>query len=165
MNKGRFVSFIITFIIWIGLNWNFDAQHLVTGILVSLFVVLITGDFFVKYPAKFMQLNRYAWFAYFVPVFLWDMLKANFDVAFRVIHPSMPIKPGIVKIKTNMKSETGIVFLANAITLRPGTLSVEIDSENGFLYIHWINVKSTNVAEATKMISERFERILTKVFE
>ena len=93
------------------------------------------------------------------------MIKANFDVAYRVVHPKLPIKPGIVKVKTKLKSDTGLTFLANSITLTPGTMSVDIDRENGYLYIHWINVKSTDVEKATEIIVSRFEKILEKIFE
>jgi multicomponent Na+:H+ antiporter subunit E len=93
------------------------------------------------------------------------MIKANFDVAYRVVHPKLPIKPGIVKVKTKLKSDTGLTFLANSITLTPGTMSVDIDKENGYLYIHWINVKSTDLEKATEIIVSRFEKILEKIFE
>ncbi len=90
---------------------------------------------------------------------------ANIDVAYRVLHPNLPIKPGIVKVKTNLKTDTALTFLANSITLTPGTMSVDIDKDNGFLYIHWINVKDKDVEAATKMIVEKFEKILAKIFE
>ncbi len=91
------------------------------------------------------------------------MTKANFDVAFRVLHPKRPINPGIVKIKTRIKSEMGKTFLANSITLTPGTFTVDIKDE--FLYIHWINVKTTDVEEASRTIAGRFEKFLIKIFD
>jgi multicomponent Na+:H+ antiporter subunit E len=90
---------------------------------------------------------------------------ANIDVAYRVLHPALPIKPGIVKVKTSLKTDTALTFLANSITLTPGTMSVDIDTDNGFLYVHWINVKDKDVEAATKIIVERFENILAKIFE
>ena len=76
----------------------------------------------------------------------------------------MPISPGIVKIKTNLTTDSGITALANSITLTPGTLTVDI-TDDGFLYIHWINVKSDDVEQATKLISQKFEWFLKKIFE
>lgn len=77
----------------------------------------------------------------------------------------MPINPGIVKVKTTLRSDTGLTFLANSITLTPGTLSVDVDQENGFLYVHWINVKDKDIDRATSLIVHRFERILKRIFE
>ncbi len=98
-------------------------------------------------------------------MFLWECLKANIDVAYRVGHPDIPIHPGIVKVKTGLKSETGLTFLANSITLTPGTLSVDVDKEGGYLYVHWIEVRDKDIEKATGIIAERFERILRRIFE
>lgn len=65
------------------------------------------------------------------------MAKANFDVAYRVI--TGKINPGIVKMSPGLKTDTALTFLANSITLTPGTLSVDTDDEKN-LYVHWINV-------------------------
>jgi len=90
------------------------------------------------------------------------MILANLDVMYRVLHPALPIKPGIVKAKTRLTSKFARTMLANSITLTPGTLTVDIEGEN--LYIHWINVKSADVEEATKIIVEKFEKILEEIF-
>ena len=55
---------------------------------------------------------------------LLEMGKANFEVAWRVL--SGNIRPGIVQVKSGMKSEGQLVALANSITLTPGTLTVEV---------------------------------------
>jgi multicomponent Na+:H+ antiporter subunit E len=102
---------------------------------------------------------------YYVPLFVWECLKANIEVAYLVIHPMLPINPGIVKVKTRLKSEIGLTFLANSITLTPGTMSVDLDRENGILYIHWINVKCTDIDKATAHIVSTFEGVLEKIFE
>ena len=91
------------------------------------------------------------------------MAKANFDVAYRVLHPKMPISPGIVKVKTGLKSEMARTFLANSITLTPGTMTVDIKDDH--LYIHWINVRHTEVEDASKDIVSRFEPLLKKIFD
>ena len=93
----------------------------------------------------------------YLPWLFWQIVLANIDVAYRVLHPALPINPGIVKVKTNLKSDTALTFLANSITLTPGTLSVDIDKDKGFLYIHWIDVKAKDVEAATKIIADIFE--------
>ena len=76
----------------------------------------------------------------------------------------MPIRPGIVKIKTSLTSESAITALANSITLTPGTLTVDL-TDDGTLYVHWINVRSDDVDEATRMIARKFEYFLERIFE
>jgi len=163
--KSRIILFIIAILVWIGLTWSFDWRHILVGALVSLLVAILIGDLFVQRASHFMHPERYMWFAYYIPYFLWQCTKANIDVAYRVLHPMMPVKPGIVKLKTSLKSETGLTFLANSITLTPGTMSVDIDNENGYLYIHWIYVEDTDIDAASRIIVENFERILKRIFE
>jgi multicomponent Na+:H+ antiporter subunit E len=74
----------------------------------------------------------------------------------------MPIKPGIVVIKTGLKQDIGKMILANSITLTPGTFTLDILGDT--LLIHWINVQSKETEEATKMIGERFEKYLRVIF-
>jgi multicomponent Na+:H+ antiporter subunit E len=55
-------------------------------------------------------------------------------------------------------------MLSNAIALTPGTLTVHAE-ENGDLYVHWINVKATDVEGATKYIVSRFEWFIKRILE
>ncbi|NQT23238.1 MAG: Na+/H+ antiporter subunit E [Candidatus Omnitrophica bacterium] len=164
--KSRIVLFFIAFFVWCLLSWIPDWQHLIIGVLVAGIVSFLTGDLFIQRPHILKHPLRYWYFlTWYLPVFLWQVLKANIDVAYRVIHPNLPINPGIVKVKTLLKSDTALTFLANSITLTPGTLTVDIDRDKGILYIHWIDVKAKDVKEHTRLIVERFENILKKIFD
>jgi len=164
--RSRIILFLVAFLGWCFLNWVPDSQHLIVGVFVAALVAFLTGDLFITRPYVLKHPWRYWYFiAYYLPVFLWELIKANVDVAYRVLHPDLPINPGIVKVKTSLKSDTALTFLANSITLTPGTLSVDIDQEQGFLYVHWINVRDKDIHRASALIVQRFERILRKIFE
>ena len=164
--KSKIILFLVAFLVWSLLNWVPDWQHIVAGIFICAFVAFITGDLFIKRAYILKHPFRYWYFVvYYIPLFLWECLKANIDVAYRVLDPRLPIKPGIVKVRTTLKSDTGLTFLANSITLTPGTMVVDIDRENGILYVHWIYVRTTDMEEATRIIAARFEKILAKIFE
>jgi len=102
---------------------------------------------------------------FYILKFVWEIIKANLEVAYLVIHPMLPIKPGIVKIKTKLNKDSAITVLSNSITLTPGTLTVDVNKDKQELYIHWINVKTQDIDEATEEIGNRFEKTLTEVFE
>jgi multicomponent Na+:H+ antiporter subunit E len=158
--------FVVAFVVWCILCWIPDIQQLIAGAVVSLIVAAVMGSMFVTRPHMFFNPIRIFYFLFwYIPVFIWELIKANFDVAYRVIHPSMPIKPGIVRLKTELKSDTGLTFLANSITLTPGTLTVDIDQDNGILYIHWINVVGSDPETTFREIGSRFEPMLKKIFE
>ncbi len=162
--KSRVIFFIVAYGLWLLLSHSADWPHLVVGAAVGLGVTAIAGDLFVTRPEK-MRMARYGWFLLYVPVFVWECFKANLDVAYRVLHPGLPIRPGIVKVRTRLNSDVGLTFLANSITLTPGTLCVDVDREQGVLYIHWIHVKDTDTEAATRTIVRRFENLLVRMFE
>lgn len=88
---------------------------------------------------------------------------ANLDVARRVLSIKIPLNPGIVKVKTDLKSDFGKLTLANSITLTPGTLSIDV--EDDYIYIHTIDVKGKTESENQANISGPFEKILGGIFE
>lgn len=160
----RLVYFVLGVIIWMALTWTIDTQIVITGVIVSALVAALFYELLPKGHRVFISPSRLFWAIVYLPVFFYYIIMANFDVVYRVLHPKMPINPGIVKIKTNLKTQAGITALANSITLTPGTLTVDL-TDDGFLYIHWINVKSTETEEASKLIAEKFEWFLVKIFE
>jgi len=161
---GRVVVFVLVLIIWLILTWTLNYQDLLVGIGVSFLLTIFMGDFLSKSSKKkILQPKRYLWFLLYIPVFLYFCIRANFDMAYRVIHPRLPIKPGIVKVRTTLKSQAARMVLANSITLTPGTLSIDMKGE--YLYIHWIYVVSKDVEKATQIIVKKFESILKEVFE
>ncbi|HRZ88080.1 MAG TPA: Na+/H+ antiporter subunit E, partial [Spirochaetia bacterium] len=95
--------------------------------------------------------------AYFF-VFAKALVLSNLDVAFRVLHPRLPIAPGIVKVKTRLKTPLGRLLLANSITLTPGTITVEMRGED--IYVHWIKVADSDPEGATAAIVGGFEKYL-----
>lgn len=159
----KLVLFIISLIIWLVLSWTTYLPSVLIGIVVSLFISVWFADFFVQHAENFFQIKRVLYLLLYIPFFIFYCILANFDVAYRVLHPKLPIKPGIVKVKTTLSTLTGRVALANSITLTPGTLTVEL-TDDGYLYVHWINVTTVDIEEATKKIVKRFESILKEVF-
>ncbi|HUV66814.1 MAG TPA: Na+/H+ antiporter subunit E [Sedimentisphaerales bacterium] len=165
----RVIYFVLGFVIWILLTWpvvdgKIDVQVVVAGLIASVLVAVLFHEILPKEHHVFISPVRIFWFLVYVPVFAYYVVKANMDVVYRALHPKMPIRPGIVKIKTELKTESAITALANSITLTPGTLTVDL-TDDGYLYVHWINVKSDDVEQATKLISQRFEWFLKRIFE
>ena len=160
MKKG-FLFFISLLIVWIFLAGT-SQQEIIIGAIVSLLLTII---FFSK-ATIFSEFNlnpkAISYFLIYIFIFTWELIKSNIDVAFRVIHPTIPINPGIVKVKTKLKSRLGRTILANSITLTPGTLTVETNGED--YYIHWIDVTSDDIEGATKQIVSKFEKYLEVIF-
>jgi multicomponent Na+:H+ antiporter subunit E len=160
----RYVTlFILSLIFWLLLTFEFTVPNLIVGTIASIICSLFFGKVFVTNVYKFLQPQRYFWFIIYLFVFIWECLKANIDVAYRVLHPAMPIRPGIVKVKTTLKSDMAKMLLANSITMTPGTISVDIIDD--YLYIHWIYIRSEDPEVYTGIITGAFEKYIKRIIE
>jgi len=167
----RVAVFLVSFLFWCLLAWPYgeiskgwDGQSLLVGVGAALATALVFGGTFAEHPGRLADPVRWFWLICYIPVFVYACIKANLQVVYLVLHPAMPIKPGIVKVHTKLRSQTGITALANSITLTPGTLTVDAN-ENGELYIHWIYVEAEGEKEATEAIVSNFERFLGRMIE
>ncbi len=156
------VGFVLLFVFWLLLSFTLELGHVIVGIVFSAILVVLMGG---RAPYREWLLNpvRIFWLLLYIPYFFYYCIKANLDVAYRVLHPDVPIRPGIVKVRTELKSRIGKTFLANSITLTPGTLTVDIVGQD--LYVHWINIQTDEPSEQTALIVKRFEVLLKRIFE
>ena len=159
----RLFCVIVTFLMWVLMFWSLSLPVLVTGAVVSAVTMLLLSSLYPEGMEKVFNPARWFFFLVYLPFFLWECLKANLDVAMRVLHPDVPIHPGIVKVQTTLKSDMAKTFLANSITLTPGTLTIDIDGQD--FYIHWINIDTDDPAKRTAEICGRFEPLLRRIFE
>jgi multicomponent Na+:H+ antiporter subunit E len=155
--------FILSMIFWLMLTFEITVSNLIVGAVASLITSLFFTGFFVKNVYKLLQPKRYFWFIIYLFVFVWECIKANVDVAYRVLHPAMPIRPGIVKVRTSLKSDLAKMLLANSITMTPGTITVDIIGD--YLYIHWIYIRSEDPEVYTEIITGAFEKYIKKIIE
>ena len=128
-------------------------QEIVAGAILSLILALWGYRYLTAKGLSNFAPRRILYAILYIPIFFYECFKANLDVAYRVVHPKMPIKPGIVAIRTSLKSDVGKLLLANSITLTPGTLTVDISGD--YLFIHWINVKSSGSRQRVRTSSRR----------
>lgn len=119
-------AFVVSFGVWLALVCTLNWQELLMGGVLSAIVAAFGWRYFSQVGFSHLSLKKLIYLIAYIPVFFWAMIKANFDVAYRVLHPRMPINPGIVLIKTDLKSDTGKLALANSITLTPGTLTMDV---------------------------------------
>ena len=167
-------TFILSYLFWIlFLMQDFNilklgAQEIIVGAIVAAIVSLFSSQYFAREDGmwlfkKFRIINLIA----FIPVYLWELIKANFSVAIKSLSPKIDINPGIVKITTDLNSDYGLAMLSNCITLTPGTITMDIyedeDNKNA-MYIHWIDAKTEDTKEASEVIKGRFEYFVRRLF-
>lgn len=164
MSKARDFTllFATLLLFWVLLNGSLATDVLVVGLVASLVIAILFRDGLALVselrlsPRALFTTVRYVFF------FIKELVKANLNVARIVLAPTLPLKPGFVKVRTRLKSRMGRLLLANSITLTPGTLTVDLDGE--WLYIHWVTVDSADVEAATAAIVGGFEEYLEVMY-
>jgi multicomponent Na+:H+ antiporter subunit E len=165
MNTSMRKSVIPTIATWIGLlilwilfSGSLDGQELVAGAVISAFAAIIVAGQIGSGWRPAVSLRRLLYLFGFLVYLAVAVVRSNLQMAAIVLSPRLHIRPGIVRVKTRLKSPVGRLILANAITLTPGTLTVDADGEDFF--IHWVNVEAEDAEEATAKIVSGFETYL-----
>jgi len=144
-------------LLWMLLTGSLDKQELMTGAIVSFLVTALFSSRLAIFTGfRFSWLAPLYIFSY-LGVFLIALLRANFELAVRVLTPSLPIRPKMVEVKTALKSPLAKLMLANTITLTPGTLTVDLIDD--CLQVHWVNCPPGITSQAaTEQIVGNFEK-------
>jgi multicomponent Na+:H+ antiporter subunit E len=159
----QFLNLWLTLLlIWIIANGTLAYDTLLTGVVITAAIAFAFAAFSRVYSVIRWSPKVIAYYLMYLAVFFIELTKANFNVMRLVFSPRITIEPGIVEIKTRLKSPIGRLALANSITLTPGTLVVDIKGDS--LFIHWINIGETDPVAATNAISGRFEKYLEVIY-
>ncbi|MGB9737784.1 MAG: cation transporter [Chloroflexus aggregans] len=161
------VLVLILTLTWMALQSSFTLPDLIVGLIISYSLVTLASRF-LSAPFTDGGLGRsridnrnYArltlkWIS-FIGFALWSILKANIDMARIVLFRRVAdIRPGIIAIPLDVKSDAGITVLANLITLTPGTVSLDVSTDRRTIYIHCIDVQDADAVRDD--IKQNFER-------
>jgi len=154
---------VLAFGVWLVVTWTFDTGSLGAGAVVAIAVAWAFRHVEMDEVRILLLPHRLFWALVYVPVLFFYIVRSNLDVAYRVIHPRMPIRPGITRVRTRLTSVPGRVLLANSITLTPGTMSVDLVGD--VLYVHRIYVPETDPDGTTEREIAPFERLIRRIFE
>ncbi|SHI62920.1 multicomponent Na+:H+ antiporter subunit E [Mesonia phycicola] len=135
--KNRFLSNILLTFIWVAITGSFEFANYLFGFILSFIImyVITKGRGSAKY---FKIVPKLIGFIFF---FLWELLKANLQVAYDVVTPTFYMTPGIVRVPLDAETNLEITLLANLITLTPGTLSLDVSDDRKVLYVHAMYLK------------------------
>ena len=134
--KAKVATFVVMLLFWIVLSGMFDAFHLSLGVLCCLLVAHFSHDLL------FYGDRQAAWgrgllgMICYLPWLFYQIILANLDVAYVVLHPRMldKIDPHVVRFKTRLKRPISKVTFAQSITLTPGTITVSIHNDEFSVY-------------------------------
>lgn len=151
------IAFAATLLLWVLLTGTVRADELGVGVVVALGVTLVSGPRLAILGGVRLEAGAPLALLRYLGHFGVALVRANLDVARRVLSPALPLRPAIVEVATTLTSPLGRLVLANSITLTPGTLTVDVRGDR--LLVHWIDCPpGTDLAAATATIAADFER-------
>lgn len=157
-----FQLFLTLAIFWFWLNGSLAIDVVVVGLIASFVIAALFNGGLSAFSDLQPTPKAIGYSLLYVVFFFKELVKSNFGLARIVLTPGLPLSPGIVKVRTKLKSRMGRMLLANSITLTPGTLTVEMTGE--WLYIHCVTVSSTDTDIATANIVSGFEHYLEVMY-
>jgi len=124
---------LVLFVVWLLLSGIFEPLMLGLGVASCIIVVYIAHRMnVIDREGHPIHLTWRA--ALYFPWLIWEIVKANIDVALAITRPVMSIDPRLLDITASQKDDLGRVIYANSITLTPGT--VTIATERSAFTIH-----------------------------
>jgi len=155
--RVQFLLNILLAVVWVFLTGTVNATNFAFGFILSYLVLWLisSNDDKRKY---FVIGPRIIGFAFY---FLYELVKANLQVAAHVVTPKFYMEPGIIKYPLDAKTDLEITLLANVITLTPGTLSLDVSDDRKVLYIHAMYVSDKD--EFIDSIKNGFEKRILKI--
>lgn len=153
----QFLFNVLLALAWVALTGEFTPVNFVIGFALGFAALWLTQ----RREDASGYFNKARSVIGFLLFFAWEVVRANLRVAFDVLSPRQRITPGIIAIPLDAKTDAEITFLANLITLTPGTLSLDVSDDRKTLYIHAMYVK--DVDSFRREIKEGLERRLLEV--
>ncbi|MEA3276242.1 MAG: Na+/H+ antiporter subunit E [Pseudomonadota bacterium] len=159
--RPSFPHYLFTFgvvvLLWLLLAGSLRKEEILAAAVAGLIVNAVAGPRLAIFTGVRLSPLSLVHLVLYLVHFFGALVRANLDMARRVLTPSLPIRPAVVTVQTNLKSSLGKLLLANSITLTPGTLTVDVQDDR--ILVHWVDCPpGTDLAGATRAIAASFER-------
>jgi multisubunit Na+/H+ antiporter MnhE subunit len=119
--RPTIVAIVWLTVVWMALWGRVSAGNLVAGLLLGAAVTLLFGEFRPREGAHLRPVAAVR----FLAVFVWMLLLSNIAVARKVLAPKVDVRPAVVSVLLPPSSQAVVALVANAVTLTPGTLSLD----------------------------------------
>jgi multicomponent Na+:H+ antiporter subunit E len=135
--KNQILLFVLLLAFWLVIVPSINLIQIVVGSIVALAITIYSFDATISTKPFNFNLIYIIKFIRFSLVLLIEIIKSNIEVAKIILSPKLKIKPKFVKINNPLKSDFNRVIYGNAITLTPGTITVELEKD--YIIIHALN--------------------------
>lgn len=135
---------LILALIWVAVSGTLTGSNLLLGFLVG-YAILGIG---LRHVPEFAQyVRRVPKVIRFLGFFIRELIASNLKVAYDVVTPKDYMKPGVIAVPLDARTDAEITIVANLISLTPGTLSLDVSNDRKVLYIHVMYLEDRDVVQ------------------
>lgn len=156
---NAFLWNILLALAWAALTGHFTPGNLLVGFALG-YLVLLFAQRVIGAQSYFRKVPLVTEFTLF---YLRELCLANLRVAYDVMTPRYYMRPGVIAIPLEARTDAEIALLANLITLTPGTLSLDVSADKRVLYIHAMYIDGHDIEALRQKIKEGLERRVLEV--
>jgi multicomponent Na+:H+ antiporter subunit E len=146
-----FVVNLLLALLWVALGARFTLPNLIVGFLLG-YLVTYLGERGSSEGRYFKRVPLAIGVALF---FLGELVRSSLRIAWDVLTPTHRMRPAVIGVPLEAKTDAEITLLAQLISLTPGSLSLDVSSDRKTLYVHVMYVDDVN--ETRRRIKEGFE--------
>jgi multicomponent Na+:H+ antiporter subunit E len=142
---------------WVAVTGELTAGNLALGFGIGFVVLFFTAPILgtPAYARKVIQVLNLALF------FVWELILANLRVAYEVLTPGYQLRPGVIAIPLDARTDAEIMLLTTLITLTPGSFSLDVSADRRVLYLHAMYISDPD--QVRRQIKDGFERRVLEV--
>lgn len=143
---------VLLAVTWAAISGALTPANLGLGFALGYAVLFVTR----RQSAPSMYFLKVRQAASFAGFFVWQLVLSNLRVAYDIVTPRHHMRPGVVAIPLDARTDAEILTVATLITLTPGTLSLDLSPDRKVLYIHAMYIDDLEALR--REIKEGFER-------
>lgn len=152
-----FLLNIFLALVWTFLQGELQGSNFAVGMVLGYLVIALSQQIMgtSAYVQKVVQVVR------FVTLSLWEIFTASLALAWLIVQPKLQVRPAIVAIPLDAKTDVEIATMSSLLTLSPGTMTLDVSTDRETLYVHTIDLD--DVDEFRREIKSGLERRVLEV--
>lgn len=156
--KSRYKLFLALLVFWFLLQLNVRIETILTGILISALVTEVSLDILNDDQGTRYHSIRIQTVLLYIVILFTEIFKNGFIYAWNLIFHNY--EPVVFTVRLDVDDPVLVGIIANSITLTPGTISIEVDSERYMITVLTMAKDGTSKATLEQPIHDKFERLL-----
>lgn len=152
-----FLLNIFLALVWTFLQGELQGSNFAVGMVLGYLVIALSQQIMgtSAYVQKVVQVVR------FVTISLWEIFTASLALAWLIVQPKLQVRPAIVAVPLDAKTDVEIATMSSLLTLSPGTMTLDVSTDRETLYVHTIDLD--DVDEFRREIKSGLERRVLEV--